>query len=122
MALLRTGSDECPIRRIPAEEVEAAVIGQVKALLQTPEIIVATWRKARQQVKGLSEGEVRDALQRFDELWSELFPVEQVRIIQLLVARVEISPAGAAITLRTDGLASLIRDLGHGGEAARRAA
>ena len=40
--LLRTGSDDCPIRRVSAEEIEAAVVGQVRALLQTPEIIVAT--------------------------------------------------------------------------------
>ena len=120
--LLRTGLDDCLIRRVPAEEIETAVIGQVRALLQTPEIIVATWRKAKQAIKGLTEAQVREALHGFDELWSELFPAEQARIIQLLVERVEISTSGAAITLRTEGLASLIQDISQRGELAKEAA
>jgi len=40
-----------------------------------------------------------------------LFPVEQARIVQLLVERVDLSEKGADITLRTEGLASLIQDL-----------
>jgi hypothetical protein len=50
-------------------------------------------------------------VRRFDALWSELFPVEQARIVQLLVARVDLSEKGADITLRTEGLTSLIQDL-----------
>ena len=36
---------------------------------------------------------------------------EQARIVQLLVERVDLSEKGADITLRTEGLASLIQDL-----------
>jgi len=46
---------------------------------------------------------VRDALQRLDPLWDELFPAEQARIVQLLVERVDVSPDGADIRLRTEG-------------------
>ena len=63
-------------------------------------------------IKGLTEQQVREHLDSFIDLWSELFPAEQARIIQLLVARVEIGTAGADITLRTEGLTSLIRDIG----------
>jgi hypothetical protein len=38
--------------------------------------------------------------------------VEQARIIRLLVERVVVSPTGADIQLRVEGLASLVRDLG----------
>jgi site-specific DNA recombinase len=38
---------ECPIRAVPAGEVEAAVINQVRALLRAPEIIVRVWRTAQ---------------------------------------------------------------------------
>ena len=41
---------------------------------------------------GLTEAEVREALQRLDPLWDELFPAEQARIVQLLVERVDVSP------------------------------
>ena len=60
---------------------------------------------------GLTERQVRSRLQEFTAVWSELFPAEQARIVQLLVARVEISATGADITLRTDGLGALMQDL-----------
>ena len=110
-SVIKAAASACPIRRIPAAEIEAAVVAQVCRLVQTPEVIVATWRAAKQNMKGLTEREVREHLYRFDEIWTELFPAEQSRIIQLLVQRVQISEAGADITLRTAGLATLIEDL-----------
>ena len=109
--LLRTGSSACPIRRIPAAQIEAVVILQIRTMVQSPEIIVATWRTARQTIKDLTERKVRDDLHHFDALWSELFPAEQARIVQLLVDRVDISEKGADITLRLGGLTSLMQDL-----------
>jgi site-specific DNA recombinase len=109
---IRSGApDDNPIRRIPATEIEAAVIHQIKLLVRSPEIVVATWRVARQTIKGLTERQVREHLHGFTEIWSELFPAEQARIVQLLVAHVEVSPTGADITLRTDGLSALVQDL-----------
>ncbi len=112
---IRSGvPDNSPIRRIPATEIEAAVVHQITRLVQSPEIVVATWRAARQNIKGLTERQVREHLHGFTEIWNELFPAEQARIVQLLVARVEVSPTGADITLRTDGLSALLHDLRSG--------
>jgi site-specific DNA recombinase len=44
----------------------------------------------------------------------ELFPVEQARIVPLLIERVEVAPDGLTIRLRTEGLRSLIQDLRTG--------
>ncbi len=44
----------------------------------------------------------------------KLFPVEQARIVRLLVERVDLGPAGADTRLHVAGLASLVRDLGAG--------
>jgi site-specific DNA recombinase len=108
---IRSGvPDNNSIRRIPATEIEAAVVHQIKLLVQSPEIVVATWRAARQTIKGLTERQVRDHLHSFTAVWSELFPAEQARIVQLLVARVEVSPTGADITVRTDGLGALMQE------------
>jgi hypothetical protein len=109
--LVRNGTSTCPVRRVPAAQIEAVVISQIRSMAQAPEIIVATWRAAKQTIKGLSERQVRDELHRFDVLWSELFPAEQARIIQLLVDRVDISEKGADIALRVEGLTSVIQDL-----------
>ncbi|AMN39044.1 recombinase family protein [Rhodoplanes sp. Z2-YC6860] len=110
---LRSGiADNNPVRRIPAIDIENAVVEQIKLMVRSPEIIAATWRAVRKQADGLTERQVRDHLNRFLEVWNELFPIEQARIVQLLVDRVEVSTTGADITLRTEGLASLVRDIG----------
>ncbi len=114
--------DTNPIRRIPAAEIEAAVVQQIKLLMQSPEIVVATWRAARQTIKGLTERQVRDHLHRFNDIWAQLFPAEQARIVQLLVSRVEVSTTGADITLRTDGLGALMQDLRSDAQQQDRAA
>jgi len=111
---LKRAVADSQLRRIPAAEIEAVVVAQIKAMLQSPEIVVATWRAARQLIKSLSEHAVREELFRFEELWNELFPAEQARIVQLLVERVDISEAGADIRLRVDGLSTVFNDLRNG--------
>jgi hypothetical protein len=74
-------------------------------------VVVGTWLAARTEAPDLTEAEVREALERLEPLWDELFPAEQARIVRLLVDRVEVGPAGADIRLRVEGLASLVRDL-----------
>ena len=110
--VLKAGEDNPAIvRRVPAGEIESAVIDQLRALLSQPEIIVGTWRAAREEAPDLTEAEVREALAQLDPLWEELFPAEQARIVRLLVERVEVGPDGADIRLRVAGLTSLIREL-----------
>jgi site-specific DNA recombinase len=87
------------------------VIEQIRKMVQSPEIIIATWRAAKSSISGLTERQVRDELLRFDAIWSELFPAEQARLVQLLVERVDISDKGADITLRIEGLTSLLQGL-----------
>jgi site-specific DNA recombinase len=110
-ALLKHDARDCTVRRVPAAEIEGAVVNQVRGLLRSPEMIVRTWRAGKQLVAGLREMDVRAALRRLDPLWDELFPVEQARVIQLLVDRVDVSPEGVDIKLRTEGLANLTLEL-----------
>jgi len=99
------------VLRVPAGEVEAAVIAQLRKLLSSPEIIVATWRAARKDLPALTESEVRDAIHRFDPLWEELFRAEQARIVHLLVERVTVAVAGLDIRLKVDGLSAFAGEL-----------
>jgi DNA invertase Pin-like site-specific DNA recombinase len=108
--VLKRDADSCTVRRVPAAEIESAVVDQLRGLLRTPEIVVGTWRAAK-SMGDISEAEVREALQRLDPLWDELFPAEHARIVQLLVERVDVSPDGADIRLRTEGLTNLVADL-----------
>lgn len=108
---LKNGGSDCPVRMVPAAEIERIVIDQIRALLQTPEIIVQTWRAIRKERKDLSENDVRTALVGFDELWNELFPAEQARIIDLLVERADLGRDKLDITLKIEGLTSLANQL-----------
>jgi site-specific DNA recombinase len=110
-AVLKQGRGACPVGRVPAGEVEAAVVAQVHQLLTTPEVIVKTWRAMQEQDGSASEAEVRSALADLDPLWDELFPAEQARIVQLLVERVDVDPNRVTLRLRTEGLTSLVQDL-----------
>ena len=110
-AVLKQGAPDCPVGRVPAAEIEKIVIDQARALLRSPEIIVRTWRQARETLHGLTEAEVRTALVEFEPLWDELFPAEQARIIQLLVERVDVRADGVEVKLRIDGITSLVTDL-----------
>jgi hypothetical protein len=85
-------------------------------------VVVGTWRVTLAEAPDLTAVATLVALERLDPLWDELFPAEQARIVRLLVEQVEISPAGADIRLRLDGLAGLVRDLRGIGTESRRAA
>jgi site-specific DNA recombinase len=110
-SVIRLGPETCPIRRVPAAEIEAVVIDQLRALLRAPELIVRTFMAARQEDDSITESEVREALFALDPLWDELFPADQARIVQLLVERVDLRPEGASIRIRTEGLNSLVAEL-----------
>ena len=110
-AVIKGEENDSPINRVPAAEIERAVIDQLRILLRSPEIIVATWRAAKNDIRNLTETEVRDALISLDPLWDELFPVEQARIVSLLVERVQVTPDGIDISLRTDGLTAFLGEL-----------
>lgn len=108
---LKRSMEDISIGRIPADEIETAVVQQIRILLQSPEMVVRTWSAACKTMEGLREADVRNAFERFDELWAELFPAEQARIVQLLVERVDVCHGAADIRLRVDGLTGLLQDL-----------
>ncbi len=109
--VLRHGAGSCPIARVPANEIEATVIGQLRAVFRQPELITGTTKAARQHDPGITADEVRDALLQLDPLWDELFPAEQARIMALLVERIDITTSGLDVRLRVDGLPGLAREM-----------
>ncbi len=120
--VIKEGPDACPVGRVPAAQVENAVIDQLRSLLRTPEMVARTWKGVRAEGEAMSEKEVIAALSQLDPLWDELFPAEQARIVQLLVDRVNISTDGVRITLRTEGIAQLAGELNPATKKRRAAA
>lgn len=109
--VLKHGAGACPVGRLPAGEIEAAVIDQLRAVFRQPEIVAGTWKAARAQDCDIAEADTREALTRLDPLWDELFPAEQARIVALVVERVEIGISGLNVRLRMDGLTALAREI-----------
>jgi DNA invertase Pin-like site-specific DNA recombinase len=118
MDVLKRGSEPGRASRVAAGDLERAVIDQLRAILQTPELVIRTWRAARRNGDDVSETEVRAALEQLDPIWDELFPAEQARIVQLLVERVDVHEDGVDISLRIDGLAGLVDEFIGAREAA----
>jgi hypothetical protein len=112
-SVIKGSVDDSAVGRLPAAEIEAVVVDQLRDLLRSPEIVVATWRSARDEIEGLRECDVREALVRLDPLWDELFPAEQVRIVQLLVERIYVDVGGIDVRLRVDGLVNMVRDISN---------
>lgn len=109
--MLKHGAGSCPVGRVPAGEIEAAVIDQLRNVFRQPEIVAGTWKAARLRADDITEADARAALQQLDPLWDELFPAEQARIVALLVERVDIGTEGLNVRLRVDGLGSLAREM-----------
>src|SRR5258705_12925597 len=119
---MNRGANTSPVRQVPAAEIERIVIEQIRSLLQTPEIIVQTRRAPQKTNRNLAESEVRGALLEFEPIWNELFPVEQARIVELLVERVDLQPNGIDLHLRIEGLTSLCSELRISGGSTQEAA
>jgi DNA invertase Pin-like site-specific DNA recombinase len=109
--VLKHGAGSCPVGRVPAGEIEAAVIAQLRAVFRQPEIVAGTWKAAKAQDGSITEADAVDALTRLDPLWDELFPAEQARIVSLLVEQVDIGTEGLNVRLRMDGLTALAREM-----------
>ncbi|MDR5654365.1 recombinase family protein [Ruixingdingia sedimenti] len=118
--VLKHGAGSCPVGRVPAGEIEGAVIDQLRAVFRQPEIVAGTSKAARFHADDITEADARAALRELDPLWDELFPAEQARIVALLVERVDIGTGRLNVRLRVDGLSGLAREMlaGSIGEAA----
>lgn len=110
-AVLKQGRDACPVGRLPAATIEQTIIDQLRSRLSQPELIVGTWKAAQPDLPDLTEADVQQALLDLDPIWDELFPAEQARIVQLLIERVDVETDSLSITLRTDGITALAREM-----------
>ncbi len=88
---------------IPADQIEEVVVNMVIDALQSPESVQTVWNHVRSEYTGIDEPTVVLAMRRLADIWKQLFPVEQVRIINLLIERV---------TLLSDGIDIAWRDVG----------
>jgi site-specific DNA recombinase len=95
---------------ISAFEVESFVTQQVRRVLRCPEVIASVCHAVTQN-HGLPESKAIGHLQRLEEVWEELFPGEQQRIIHMLVETVLMTDKGIDVRIRAEGLKSLVDEI-----------
>jgi site-specific DNA recombinase len=90
----------CPVRHLPAAEVEEQVLAQLGKTLTSPEIVAGVSRHTG--VPG------RELLGRFsDGFWQSASPGERQRLVRLLLESVTIMSDCLKLELRTAGLKSV---------------
>ena len=88
----------CPCRgsTLPAGEIEQAVVEEMRDFCKRPEVARAVRAELAKQ-GGQPVGESMRLLADFDRVWSALEPSERVRLVALLVARVDFDRQASAI-------------------------
>lgn len=94
--------------RLPAAELESAVLEQLRAILRSPDLLADVLPRAIKLDPTLDEAKVTVAMTRIDAVWDQLFPAEQIRIVKLLVEKVIVSPNDLEVRLRANGIESLV--------------
>ncbi len=97
--------------RLPAAELESAVLEQLRAILRSPDLLADVLPRAIKLDPTLDEAKVTVAMTRIDAVWDQLFPAEQIRIVKLLVEKVIVSPNDLEVRLRANGIESLVLEL-----------
>lgn len=107
---IHEGRGTSGLPRLPAGELEVAVVGQLRQLLRAPEMVEAMIPHAIALDPTLDAAQVAVAMTQVDRVWEQVFPAEQQRLVRLLVERVIVSPTNLELRLRPGGVGSLAAD------------
>ncbi|SFM85889.1 hypothetical protein [Nitrosomonas communis] len=79
---------------MPAPEIEAAVIAQIRTVLTSPEAVTAVVRQIQRNGAEIDEAATVMAMGRLNDVWDQLFPVERHRITNLMIERIDLVHTG----------------------------
>lgn len=97
--------------RLPAAELESAVLDQLRLVLRSPNLLGEMLPRAIELDPTLDEAKVTVAMTRLDAIWDQLFPAEQSRIVKLLVEKVIVSPNDLEVRLHPNGIERVVLEL-----------
>lgn len=96
---------------LPAGPIEELVTQQIVDALSAPYIVQAVWDRMQVLRPDLTEPEVILPMRRLATMWTQLFPVEQCRLAQLLIERVVLGDGGLEIVWHDLGWQELAGEL-----------
>lgn len=106
--------ENCNLSNIPAEQIENIILNEVYKVLKSPKTIAS----AIQEIKlhnnsnhiDIKEQDVIRALKNIETIWNALFPKEQVKIVNLLIKEIILSPLNLKIIFKNKGFVELINE------------
>ena len=90
----RFGAPGKSYERLPAPEIESAVVAQIRTVLTSPESVTAVVRHIQRTGVQIDEATTVMAMGRLNNVWDQLFPVERHRITNLMIERIDLVHAG----------------------------
>ena len=90
----RFGAPGKRYERLPAPEIEAAVVAQIRTVLTSPESIASVVRHIQHNGAPVDETTTVMAMGRLNDVWDHLFPAERHRIVNLMVERIDLVQNG----------------------------
>ena len=90
----RFGAPGKSYERLPAPEIEGAVVAQIRTVLTSPETVASVVRHIQRNGAQIDEATTVMAMGRLNNVWDQLFPVERHRIANLMIERIDLVHAG----------------------------
>ena len=103
---IKTTYDNCPLKTISAPFLEEIILDQVKRALTNVEWVQRM--QSQNDDDSIKLPDIRIGLKNFETMWNELFPVEQARIIQLVIDGIIVHPDKIIITFHPSGMLSVL--------------
>lgn len=108
---LTEGAGASGMDRLPAAELESAVIQQLREMWCSPSKLLDLLPPESRSVLGVNTDTLSARLKRLDEVWEQIFPIEQQRIVRQLLERVTIAPTHMELSFSSHGVAELLMEL-----------
>ncbi len=96
--------------RLPAQEIETAMVAQIKTVLSSPEAIVAVCKTIELKGAKMSEDKTVMAMHSLGDVWEQLYPNERIRIVKLMIERIDLVAGGIKIKWHALGWKALIKE------------
>ena len=95
------------VPRFPAIELEANVVAEMRRVLSAPDLKTKVAQCITATDSQTDEAKVCIAMLQIDKIWDQLFPVEQERIVRLLIKKVIVTPHTFEVQFRPNGIERL---------------
>ena len=105
----KRATSTCPVRQIPAGDVERITREQVMKMLQTPTILIKL-----AQVLNLPAEKIAELFKEI--FWQEISPGEMNRLLHLLLEKVEVHESKLTVEFKSSGIKTLMEEIANGEE------